>query len=336
MKDILVVFTGGTIGSSASQGVISPDASASYHLISLFQAQYPEAAQVNFHCIQPYQLLSENLAPPAWQRLIAAIEAENPERYAGVIVTHGTDTLAFTAAALSLYFNVLAVPILMVSSDYPLSHAKANGVRNFICAVDYIRQHQAAGVWVPYRNQGQPMHLHHGARLAASLQLSSDFISVQNRPMAVYDNRRFDWQEPLPARQPMVLKAEFSPRVVLIKPYPGLDYSRFNLQAGDVVLHDMYHSGTACSTAQWGGNFSLVEFVRQCRENSIPVYLAPAMKTPDAYASTHTLLQEGVTMIWNTSLEAAYVKLMLAYGNFSETDRTMAFLQADIAGEMII
>lgn len=336
MKDILVVFTGGTIGSKASQGTISPDPAAAFQLIALFQAQYPEYGRVNLRCVQPYQLLSENLAPPVWQTLIAAIEAENPERYDGVIVTHGTDTLAFTAAALSIYFNTLKVPLLLVSSDYPLAHPKANGLQNFICAVDFIRRQQADGVWVPYCNQGQVMHLHHGARLAASLQLSGDFISVQNRPMAVYDNGCFNWLEALPARQPVALKADFSTRVVLIKPYPGLDYSRFNLQAGDVVLHDLYHSGTACSSAQWGGDYSVIKFIGRCLEDSIPVYLAPALKSPDSYESIQAVLQENVQMIWNTPLEAAYVKLLLAYGSIADDESRQSFLQTDVVGEMLV
>jgi len=78
--------------------------------------------------------------PGVWQTLITAIEAQHPEHYDGIIITHGTDTLAYTAAALSFYFNAIKIPILLVSSDYPLDDSKANGLDNFMCAVEFIRQ----------------------------------------------------------------------------------------------------------------------------------------------------------------------------------------------------
>ena len=111
MKNILVVFTGGTIGSCAEAGTIHPSAQAGFKLIQLFQ-QLPHAAAVQFDCIQPLHLLSENLQPPVWTTLIAAIEQRSLADYDGIIVTHGTDTLAFTAAALSFYFHRLPKPLL--------------------------------------------------------------------------------------------------------------------------------------------------------------------------------------------------------------------------------
>jgi L-asparaginase/Glu-tRNA(Gln) amidotransferase subunit D len=67
----------------------------------------------------------------------------------------------------------------------------------------------------------------------------------------------------------------------------------------------------------------------------VKVYLAPARKSPDAYESTRFLLDAGAEMIWNMSIEAAYVKLTLAYGNFQDPQDISAFLAADIAGELI-
>ena len=130
------------------------------------------------------------------------------------------------------------------------------------------------------------------------------------------------------------LKANFSSRILMIKPYPGLDYAHFNLDNVDVVLHDLYHSGTACVSAQWGENHSLVEFTKRCMKKNIKVYLAPALKSADAYKSTRALIEQGAEMIWNMSIEAAYVKLMLAYGNFKGEQQKLKFIDTDIAGSM--
>jgi L-asparaginase/Glu-tRNA(Gln) amidotransferase subunit D len=177
MKHILVVFTGGTIGSTVSNKTIDTSNSASFRLLDLFRQNYNNQHLVEISTIQPLQILSENLAPCVWQTLISAIEAENLDQLDGIIITHGTDTLAYTAVALSFYFNMTKIPIMLVSSDYPLDDCRSNGLENFICAVDFIFQSIRAGVFVPYRNQLQLTRVHSGARLACSLQLSGNFFS---------------------------------------------------------------------------------------------------------------------------------------------------------------
>jgi L-asparaginase len=346
MKNILVVFTGGTIGSTATNGSIDTVSSAPFKLLDLFQQQDNKHQQVQFKTIQPIQILSENLAPCVWQTLIAAIEAEQPDRYDGIIVTHGTDTLAYTAAALSFYFNDIKIPLILVASDYPLDNSKANGLDNFSCAVEFILQKIQAGVFVPYRNQQQITHVHKGSRLTCSLQLSGDFFSVKGKSFMGFQESVF-WLLAPPIKsifgessallmdEIVSLKAKFSDRILMIKPYPGLNYGYFNLENIDVVLHDLYHSGTACASSQWGENHSLVEFIKRCTQKNITVYLAPAIKSNDAYQSTRALIEQGAEMIWNMSIEAAYVKLMLAYGNFTDKQQIREFIDADIAEEHV-
>jgi L-asparaginase/Glu-tRNA(Gln) amidotransferase subunit D len=344
MKNILVVFTGGTIGSIATDGTINTEGTTSFTLLQLFQQHYENHRKIHFDTLQPLQILSENLAPRAWKTIIVAIEAARPDRYDGIIITHGTDTLAYTACALSFYFNAAKIPMLLVSSDYPLDNPKANGLENFICAVEFILQTcpelgqrvKRAGVFVPYRNQQKMTQLHKGTHLTCSLQLSGDFFSVHGKSYMQFENRQFSLLNP-PAQQTQnqntPLKADFSDRILMIKPYPGLDYTRFNLENVDAVLHDLYHSGTACASLQWGENHSLVEFIKRCKKQGITVYLAPAIQSADAYQSTQALIEQGTKIIWNMSIEAAYVKLLLAYGNFSDKREIMDFMIRDIAGE---
>lgn len=350
MKNILLVFTGGTIGSAVSEGTINTSGAAGFKLIQQFRQQYKNHQHIRFNAIQPLEILSENLAPCAWQTLINAIEAEQPGQFDGIIITHGTDTLAYTAAALSFYFNTIKIPMLLVSSNYPLDDPRANGLENFICAVEFILQKKQAGVFVPYRNQHQSTQVHRGSRLACSLQLSGDFFSVQGSSYMQFENAQFTLTNP-PAINPLrslregrgdgmqthmpPLKADFSDRVLMIKPYPGLDYSHFNLENIDAVLHDLYHSGTACATAQWGNQYSLSGFIKYCEEQNIKVYLAPAIKSPDVYQSARILIGQGAEIIWNMSIEAAYVKLILAYGNFTDEQQIIDFINRDIAGEHV-
>lgn len=337
MKHILMVLTGGTIGSTVNAGTIDTTSTTQSTLLHLFQQQDTHPEDLHFHCIEPIQILSENLAPCVWQTLIAAIEAQPLDHYDGIIITHGTDTLAYTACALSFYFHALKIPMLLVSSDYPLDDKRANGLSNFMCAVEFIRQQQPAGVFVPYRNQQHTLQIHQGTRLTCSLQLSSDFFSVRNTAFMAFEEGKFTLQNPIlnTAHHTIPLKAEFSARILMIKPYPALDYSHFNLHGVDAVLHDLYHSGTACATEQWGEQHSLVQFIKHCTAHHISVYLAPAIHSEDAYQSTRILIEHGAIMLWNMSIEAAYIKLLLAYGNFNEPQKISEFMAMTIADEHI-
>lgn len=323
MKNILVVFTGGTIGSSINDGAIDTDENTSFLLLAQFKQRYPQI-NVTFSTLQPYQILSENLAPKTWTTLILAIEKAEPQNYDGIIVTHGTDTLAYTAAALGFYFHALNVPIFLVSSHFPLSNENANGLDNFSFAIEKIVTENLMGVFVPYRNPAEKtVTLHKATRLICSPQLSSDFFSigdVNSIPKTIFN---------------ALLNPQFSERILMIKPYPALNYDYFDLTNVDAVLHDLYHSGTACTTTKWGENKSLLHFIKRCKAQNVAVYLAPALKSENAYQSTLELSLCGATMLWNMTIEAAYVKLSLAYDNFVDETTVVSFMQQNLADEHI-
>ena len=338
MKKILVVLTGGTIGSEIQAHQILPGPVDRVALVERYRASTAARTEVDFTCIRPMNSLSENMTPADWTRLIEAIRARNLAEYSGIIIAHGTDTLAFSAAAVAYCFARCPLPVLLVASDYPLADVRANGLENFICAVDFIVTHPVAGVFVPYRNQHQYMLVHVGTRLASSPQLSGDFFSVRETPYARFVDGDFQIMNPLPEvaeHDIEPVKPVFSERVMLIRPYPGLDYSRLDLKGVDAVLHDLYHSGTACAAPLAGGRYALTDFIDRCRARNIAVFLAPALKSPAHYQSTESLLTKGAEMIWNISLEAAYVKLLLAYGNYDDEARIKAFLARDLAFEHV-
>jgi len=336
MKHVLLVFTGGTIGSQRKGDTVDTDPNAGHLLLDLFAQSYPQAEEFRFTLLKPLQILSENLHPEAWRHIVAALEQQDLDAYDGIIVTHGTDTLAYSAALLGIYFHRLRIPLLLVSSDLPLEHPSANGLPNFLCAADYIHQGRTAGVFVPYRNPGKGMQIHIGTRLSNCLPLGSDFISVQDKAFLSYQSGQFLACHEPPERGEFAgtLQNQFG-KILLIRPYPGLDYASFELGGFDAVLHELYHSGTACASDVWGLRHSLINFSFRCAEQDIPLYLAPALQSDVAYGSTRAILQHGARMIWNTGLEAAYAKLTLAYGNFSSGQDVADFLQCNLAWEQV-
>jgi len=244
--------------------------------------------------------------------------------------------LAYTAAMLAIYFHRLPIPMLLVSSNFPLDNHQGNGLKNFLCAVEYVRQRRQPGVFVPYQNPGQAMHVHLAARLSSCLPMSGDFISVQNRPYMTYENGEFEQHYPLPPIRSATYQfhSRFA-QILMVRPYPGLNYNDFRLDSTDAVLHDLYHSGTACVSQQWGAEHSLIAFSKQCKEAGTPLYFTPIKRSESAYGSTRELLAHGAKMIWNTSLEASYAKLVLAHAMFDDSQSIDTFLEQDIAWEQV-
>ncbi|MDE6111619.1 MAG: asparaginase domain-containing protein, partial [Eubacterium sp.] len=160
---ILIMFTGGTIGCSSSGGVISPNEENTKLLLELYKKEYSK--DVDFEITEPYYALSENNTGKTLEHLISAVcDAVNMD-YSGIIVTHGTDTLQYSAAALSYALGNKTIPVLLVSSNYVLTDKKANGLSNFAAAVDFIQNGYGKGVFVPYKNSDNKVYVHRASRL---------------------------------------------------------------------------------------------------------------------------------------------------------------------------
>lgn len=195
-KKIAVIFTGGTIGSVIGpDGYIAPDQQSPYALLDRYSRIEPEVYRsMDFDCSMPYQILSENLDDKYLLMLIAAVgDALRQEKYAAVIVCHGTDTLQYSAAALGLLYAEEKVPIYLISSNYPLEDERANGLANFRAAVhDLVHGH--TGVLVPYRNSDGNTYLHRGTYLLAHRSFNDELYSMHDDYLGFWD-REGNWQE---------------------------------------------------------------------------------------------------------------------------------------------
>lgn len=340
MKHLLVVFTGGTIGSKKQGEGIDIDQSGSYALIEAYNNSPLYRDDVTLHAVQPLNLLSENITPDDWQALAAAIRSVDLGAYAGVIVTHGSDTLAYSAAMIGYLFADMRVPLVLTASNYPLSDERSNGLRNFTNAIDFIANDAFPGVFALYENdQGEPL-VYLGTRITQSVSFTDQFGSPYGVPYGTMVDRRFVWREharnpkPETLTQPPVSRFEWEPQtlvidtgIVYIKPYPGLNYSFYNItdKPPKAVLHDLHHSGTACAIEE--GPYSLPQFIARCLAFGIDFYICPIRDRSDArYSSSLRLIEAGAIVIENMSIEAAVTKLMLAYGLYDNKDQAAAFV----------
>ena len=336
MKKVLIVFTGGTIGSRKTNKVINIDERTSYLLIETYLSSETRKEFV-FDTCQPLNILSENLIPNDWLTLIAALDEYDLSQYHGIIITHGTDTLPFTAAAVSYAFHYTPIPIILIGSNYPLDDPRNNGSRNFATAVDFILENTRPGVFVIFENRKGESIVHLGTRLTQAVSFTDEFDSANsiyyglmaNGIIEAYDRDHNPSLSALQNVKRIQLGAiNFSSEVLYIKPYPGLDYSffDFSIEKPKAILHDLYHSGTAC--IRNNGKFSLETFARYCNEHGVDVYVAPIRNiSGDLYQSAKELIDSGVAPVENLSVEAALVKLMLAYGSYENKDDILHLLK---------
>ncbi|MDQ0113524.1 asparaginase [Paenibacillus harenae] len=335
MKRLLIVFTGGTIGSRSAGGEIQVNEAGSYALLDAYNASDWKRNDVAMDTIQPLNILSENMTPNHWSTLSAAIKEADWNAFAGIIVTHGSDTLAYTAAMFSYLFADITIPLVFTASNYPLADERSNGLSNFGHSIDYIMDSGLPGVFVVYANdQAEPI-VYLGTRITQCEPFTDQFRCPYDIPYGKMTNRRFEWlahefnpsPEKLRGRESAGLAAwkpeslVIDSSIVYVKPYPGLNYSYYRFGDGDerpkAILHDLHHSGTACAADD--GPYSLTRFIEACRAQNIDVYLCPIKDSSDSlYSSSLKLIEAGAIVIEKLSVEAALTKLMLGWGLYGE------------------
>lgn len=128
MDKILIIGTGGTIACARDNTI---------HLDRPFKIlDYMNFDNVEFDCLSPFTILSENMDFNCWENLINCVKAVDFNKYKGAIILHGSDTLSFTGALIANAFY--GRPIVITASDKPLEDKTANGFENFKNSVNYI------------------------------------------------------------------------------------------------------------------------------------------------------------------------------------------------------
>ncbi|MDO5402241.1 MAG: asparaginase domain-containing protein, partial [Eubacteriales bacterium] len=290
----------------------------------------------DFEVIQPLNVLSENMTPKQWNILLETLGKIDFESYAGVVITHGSDTLAYTSALIGMLYGKAGVPIPLIAANYPLENPKSNGINNFHAAISFIKNEGLPGVYVFYEDNDGVMQVYLSTRIVEADCYADQFQAFGGKALGYMKEGRFIRNEEAYnpksgqlkkfaeqiseawAGQASLRKVRFTENILLIRSYPGLNYSFYNWNTCShkpkAVLVALYHSATACVSDDGKGEYSLVEFARRCRKEGIDIY-ASSFKSEDMkfYASINTFLEAGIVPMCNISTEAAYMKLMISY-----------------------
>ncbi len=310
MQPIAVIFTGGTICCRTdAHGTRHSDAAQiGYLLTEEYQKKHGDTQP--FLTQMPLDSLSENLQPAHWDIMLDALRQVDISAVSGIIIAHGTDSLAETAAMLSCALLGYPLPVILVSAHTPPNQPHTNAHSNFAAAASMIQNGLPRGVWVVYENLDGITYLHHGARLRPCANESSAFFS---RDMLPCDSVDMTLLQPVPWENitPMQRMQPFAnqPIVLQLRPYIGQRYDRVALDDVAAVVHGTYHSETANSFGD--SPYSVRYLLQKTKARQIPCFLAPCNCKTQQYASAEELVSAGITPLTDASVQLAYGAVMV-------------------------
>ncbi len=317
---ILVILTGGTICSCEdSAGERTSEArTAQYKITSIFRESGSPYSNMEFDYLISTDILSENMTLRTWSKLLDDFRClGSAEGYAGIIVLHGTDTLAYTSSLLSVMLTHLSIPTVLVSAQLPLDNEHTNGNVNFRAAVELIMNGIEPNVYAVYENSDGNIYVHLGAHLKQCANFSDDFYSCDSHRITHRENASWQGVAFLKKSDYINKITALKSGVLLIVPYVGLDYDSIDLSNASVVVHNTYHTTAVCverskKTGDYTSN-SILYFLDKCKVKGVDVLLAPCDPQAFAYESTGDALLNGAAYVSGKTLELAYTKTLVAH-----------------------
>ena len=341
LQKVALISTGGTIASKIDYRTGGVHAALS---AAELYASVPELA--NLASIDPEVLLSEyseNLRPKHWS-LIAEKVAEKIRsgRYRGIVVSHGTDTMHYTAAALSFALQKLPVPVVLVGAQRSSDRPSSDAALNLLGAMIFATKSEYAGVFIAMHagTSDDTIACHVGTRVRKNHTSRRDaFESIDSSPVAFVRNNEIEmqkWQDGLVeifSDRAFEVNTRFEDRVILLKFYPGFDPKliEYAVDAGyrAIVLEGtgLGHVGKECFPAlkKAVGAGLMVCMTSQCIWGRVRMTV---------YDTGRDLLDIGVIPLSDMISETAMVKAMWALANTENVEAAKKIMQESLANEI--
>lgn len=317
--NILIVFTGGTIGSSVNNCIIDTDISCSAAITDIYIKTFGN--DCNFKILKPFAELSENFTVDTINLLADTLRNIDFKEYDGIIIAHGSDTAAYSCAFISFMFSSAECPVVFIASDYPPENPCSNAVKNLRGAVQFIKSHIVKkGVFFSYGSRNQNACIYIGTRINEADCFNDRFSAFGNEIFGIVSDDRFIYNYNSLNPSPADIDNNFSEinpcrlipdSSIILKSFTGMNYDLINIDNPSLksVINIMYHSASACTS---GTNTSFAGFIEKCSKRNIDVYCVSFKNIKDIYSSVKIIKDCGGIPLYNISYEAAYAKSVIA------------------------
>jgi len=334
---ILIIYTGGTIGmvKDPENGSLKP-----FDFDHILK-QVPELNDFGFDLttfsFDPL-IDSSNLNPEVWVKIANMIK-ENYEKFDGFVVLHGTDTMSYTASALSFMLDNLDKPVVLTGSQLPIGMLRTDGKENLITAVEIAADYKDGKAVVPEVSVLFENRLFRGNRTTKhNAEYFNAFYSYNYPDLAkVGINIHYNEASIQKASgKPFAINTNLDTNIAILKIFPGINKRTvdaiLNIEGLKAVVIETYGAGNAPTDTWFVDSIkdainrgTIVYNVTQCPSVSVDMGL---------YETSVELRNIGVVSGHDITTEAAITKLMFLLGQKLDLDKVKIFLNKSIKGEL--